>query len=168
MDEDEVLDVVDAHDEVTGRAPRGEVYRDRLLHRCAAVLVTDGQGRIFVHRRTATKLIHPGLYDMFVGGVVGAGEGYAAAAWREAREELGAPGLPEPEPVLRFLFEGEGGSWWTSVHRVRWDGPVRPQPSEVAWHAFLTPEELADRLDTWQWAPDGLAAWLRLSASPGR
>jgi hypothetical protein len=39
---------------------------------------------------------------------------------------------------------------------------VAPQREEVAWHAFLTEEELHARLPEWEWVPDGLAAYRRL------
>ncbi|WP_435970950.1 NUDIX domain-containing protein [Streptomyces sp. Qhu_M48] len=161
---EEILDVVDEHDRVVGRAPRGEVYARGLIHRCVFVRVRDASGRVFVHRRTPTKLVFPGLYDMFVGGVVGAGESYDEAALREAEEELGVSGLPRPEPVLRFLYDSEGvaGKWWSAVYEVRCDLPVHPQAEEVAWHSFLTEEELDRRLDDWEWVPDGLAAHERL------
>ncbi|SDD40791.1 NUDIX domain-containing protein [Streptomyces prasinopilosus] len=165
---DEILDVVDEHDRVTGRAPRGEAYARGLRHRCAFVLVRDAEDRIFVHRRTPTKLIHPSLYDMFVGGVVGAGESYAEAALREAEEELGVSGLPRPSHLFTFLYDaGDGRSWWSAVHEVRCDLPVRPQPEEVAWHAFLTEPELERRLGDWDWAPDGLEAYEQLRARRG-
>ncbi|MFJ3163996.1 NUDIX domain-containing protein [Streptomyces kanasensis] len=165
---DELLDVVDEHDEVVGRLPRGEVYARGLRHRCVFVLARDPDDRIFVHRRTATKLAFPSLYDMFVGGVVGAGESYDAAALREAEEELGVRGLPRPEPVLTFLYDdgpGGRGSWWSRVYEVRCTSRVSPQPEEVAWHAFLTEAELTERLSEWPWVPDGLAAWERLRAA---
>lgn len=163
---DEVLDVVDRHDRVTGRAPRGEVYAGGLLHRCVFVQARDARGRIFVHRRTASKLVFPSAYDMFVGGVVGAGESYAEAALREAGEELGVAGLAQPVPLFKFLYEGPGGAWWSYVHEVRCELPVRPQESEVAWHAWLSEEELAARVadGEWEWVPDGLEAYRRLRA----
>lgn len=163
---DEVLDVVDRDDRVTGRAPRGEVYARGLLHRCVFVLARNAEGRIFVHRRTASKLVFPSAYDMFVGGVLGAGEEYAEAALREAEEELGVSGLGQPEPLLKFLYEGPGGAWWSYVHEVRCELPVSPQVSEVAWHAWLTEEELAARVvgGEWPWVPDGLEAYRRLRA----
>ncbi|WP_078909853.1 NUDIX domain-containing protein [Streptomyces sp. NRRL S-87] len=188
---EEILDVVDTEDRVVRQAPRGEVYARGLRHRCVFVQVRDGAGRIFVHRRTSGKLVFPSLYDMFVGGVVGAGEEYAAAALREAEEELGVAGLAQPVPLFKFLYEDAGdgsgdgsgsgpgggsgaesgsgsvGSWWSYVYEARWDGPVEPQASEVAWHAFLDEAEVAARLGTWEWVPDGLEAYRRLAAFRG-
>ncbi|MDN3293567.1 NUDIX domain-containing protein [Streptomyces ficellus] len=162
---DEILDVVDEHDRVVARLPRGEVYARGLRHRCVFVFVRDAEDRVFVHRRTATKLVFPSLYDMFVGGVVGAGESYDEAALREAREELGVPGLPRPTRLFRFLYEGgERGSWWSAVYEVRCELPVSPQAEEVAWHAFLPEPELEARLGEWEWVPDGCAAYEHLRA----
>lgn len=159
---DELLDIVDEQDRVVGRARRGEVYAAGLRHRCAFVLARDDQDRIFVHRRTARKLVFPSLYDMFVGGVVGAGESYDAAALREAEEELGVPGLPAPVPLFKFLYETSEHAWWSSVYEVRCPSEVTPQPEEVAWHAFLTEDELDRRLTEWAWVPDGFEAYRRL------
>src|SRR3569833_148195 len=160
---EELLDIVDASDQVIGRSPRGEAYARGLRHRCVFVFVRDGSGRIFVHRRTPDKLIFPAMYDMFVGGVVGAGETYADAALREAEEELGVSGLPRPASLFSFLFEGpEGHTRWSRVYEARCDLPVNPQVEEVAWHAFLTEEELARRLPEWNWVTDGLESYQRL------
>ncbi|MFC7306865.1 NUDIX hydrolase [Streptomyces monticola] len=159
---DEILDIVDEQDRVVGQSPRGEAYAKGLRHRCAFVLARDGDGRIFVHRRTPEKLVFPSLYDMFVGGVVGAGESYDTAALREAEEELGVSGLPQPTPLFKFLYETDEHSWWSYVYEVRCELPVHPQAEEVAWHAFLPEAELTRRLSEWQWVPDGLAAYRRL------
>ncbi|MFE5487060.1 NUDIX hydrolase [Streptomyces sp. NPDC056527] len=166
---EEILDVVDENDEVVGQAPRAEVYARGLIHRCVFIQARDAQDRIFVHRRTPSKLVYPSLYDMFVGGVVGAGETYDDAALREAEEELGVSGLPRPEPLFRFLYDSGGvaGKWWSAVYEVRCALPVRPQVEEVAWHAFLPEAEVAERLGEWTWVPDGLAAYERLRAHRG-
>jgi isopentenyldiphosphate isomerase len=162
LSQDEILDIVDENDRVIGQAPRHRAYAERLRHRAAFVLVRDAAGRVFVHRRTARKLVFPSYYDMFVGGVVGAGETYDEAARREAAEELGVADLPAPTPLFRFLYEAPEHTWWSAVYEVRCDAPVDPQPEEVAWHAFLTEDELHDRLDEWTWVPDGLDAYRRL------
>jgi 8-oxo-dGTP pyrophosphatase MutT (NUDIX family) len=162
LDSDELLDIVDAEDRIVGQAPRGEATARRLRHRCVFVLARDAEDRIFVHRRTAEKLVFPSLHDMFVGGVVGAGEGYDEAAKREAEEELGVCGLA-PTPLFRFLYDSPEHTWWSAVYEVRVTTPVDPQVEEVAWHSFLTESQLTRRLDDWAWVPDGLAAWHRLT-----
>ncbi|MBO1331889.1 NUDIX hydrolase [Streptomyces sp. VRA16 Mangrove soil] len=162
---EEILDIVDEHDRVVGQAPRGEAYARGLRHRCAFILARNPAGEVFVHRRTTTKLVFPGLYDMFVGGVVGAGESYDEAALREAEEELGVSGLPQPTPLFKFLYDGgERGTWWSYVYEVTFDLPVKPQAEEIDWHAFLTPQELERRIGAWEWTPDGLAAYHRWKA----
>jgi 8-oxo-dGTP pyrophosphatase MutT (NUDIX family) len=162
---DEILDIVDEHDRVIGRSPRGEAYARNLRHRCVFIRARDARGRLFVHRRTPTKLVFPSLYDMFVGGVVGAGESYDDAALREAEEELGVSGLPRPEFLFKFLYDdGTGRTWWSAVYEVRCELPVSPQAEEVAWHTFLTDDEVEARLKDWEWVPDGLAAHERLKA----
>lgn len=160
---DEILDIVDAEDNVIGRAPRGEATAKRLRHRCVFILARDADDRIFVHRRTAEKLVFPSMHDIFVGGVVGAGESYDEAAKREAEEELGVSGL-SPLPLFRFLYESPEHTWWSAVYETRTPTAVAPQPEEVAWHTFLTESELAARLSEWEWVPDGLDAWRRLNA----
>ncbi|POX53970.1 NUDIX hydrolase [Streptomyces sp. Ru71] len=161
---DEILDIVDLHDQVIGQSPRGEAYARGLRHRCVFIQARDADGRVFVHRRTPTKLVFPSRYDMFVGGVVGAGESYDDAALREAEEELGVTGLPRPTFLFKFLYDdGAGQSWWSAVYEVRCELPVRPQVEEVAWYAFLTEEELRARLGEWEWVPDGMAAYERLT-----
>ncbi|KUN84958.1 NUDIX hydrolase [Streptomyces bungoensis] len=163
--EDEILDIVDEHDRVVAQVPRGEAYARGLRHRAVFVEVRDAAGRLFVHRRTATKLVFPSLYDLFVGGVVGAGESYDEAALREAEEELGVTGLPRPAHLFTFLYDdGAGKSWWSAVYEVRCELPVRPQAEEVQWHGFLADDEVERRLGDWDWVPDGLAAYERLRA----
>ncbi|GAB7034512.1 NUDIX domain-containing protein [Streptomyces sp. NPDC021749] len=164
MNADEVLDIVDENDQVVGQAPRGESYARRMRTRAAFVLVRDAEDRIFVHRRTPEKLVFPAHYDMFVGGVVGAGESYDQAALREAEEELGVRGLPQPEPLFKFLYETAEHTWWSAVYQVRCTLPVTPQEAEIDWYAFLTDEELIARLDVWPWTPDGMAAYRQLLA----
>ncbi|MGW2564755.1 NUDIX hydrolase [Streptomyces sp. NPDC001537] len=165
---DEILDIVDENDQVVGRSPRGEAYAKGLRHRCVFIQARDAEGRLFVHRRTPTKLVFPSLYDMWVGGVVGAGESYDEAALREAEEELGVSGLPSPRFLFKFLYDdGAGRTWWSAVYEVRCELPVSPQAEEVAWHAFLPETEVRQRLSEWEWVPDGLDAYQRLMRYDG-
>jgi 8-oxo-dGTP pyrophosphatase MutT (NUDIX family) len=162
-DADEILDVVDDRDRVTCQTRRADVMARGLRHRCASVRVRDPLGRLFVHRRSPVKLVFPSMYDVVVGGVLGAGESYDEAALREAEEELGVCGLPAPQPRFTFLFDSPGHSWFVRVYEVECALPVRPQPEEIEWWDFLGEEELERRLPGWDVVPDGLECHRRLN-----
>jgi isopentenyldiphosphate isomerase len=165
---EEILDVVDQDERVVGQLPRADVYARRLTHRCAVVLVRNAAGEVFVHRRADDKLAFPAAYDMFVGGVVGAGESYDEAAAREAAEELGVSTLDTPRFVFRFRYDDPVcGSWWMAVYEMRHDGPVHPQESEIAWYDWVAPAELDRMRAELPWTPDCAEAYERWLARPG-
>jgi isopentenyldiphosphate isomerase len=149
----ELVDVVDEDDRVVATVTRREIRARDLLHRCTYVLVRNSAGEILVHRRTDTKDINPGAYDVFAGGVCAAGESYDEGARRELAEELGVVGAE-----LRFLFRhryrGSPGQAWGAVYETRWDGPVALQASEVSWSAWVTPARLRAMLAELEFCPD--------------
>ena len=55
----------------------------------AVVVRSTVAGDVLVHRRAGWKDLWPGYWDLAVGGVVGVGEPWPAAARRELAEELG-------------------------------------------------------------------------------
>jgi isopentenyldiphosphate isomerase len=156
----EQVDVVDEDDRVLRITTRAEMRRHNLLHRNVAVLCLDSAQRIYLHRRTRTKDLFPGLYDVFSSGVVGAGEDYAEAAKRELAEELGIEG-PVPERLFRHRYEGAQTRSHTVVFRVLWDGPIVHQASEVEWGEFRTRAELAENRQGIVLVPDGQALFAR-------
>lgn len=59
---------------VLGVFQRVYVEKHNLLHRAVGLFVQNEAGEVYVHRRAPTKSMHPNMYDMFVGGLVVAGE----------------------------------------------------------------------------------------------
>ena len=55
---------------------------------CVGALIRDGSGRIFVQRRSLTRRLFPGIWDI-VGGHVEQGESPLEALAREIKEETG-------------------------------------------------------------------------------
>jgi isopentenyldiphosphate isomerase len=152
-----MVDLVDEDDRVIGRAPRSEVRRRNLLHRGAGVLCRNSAGDVYVHRRSDTKDVFPGLYDAFAGGIVASGESYEQAARRELAEELGVVGA-ELRPLVKQRYRGPDLQTWNTVFEAVWDGPIVHQVEEIAWGAFVPVGELRQRLDSWELVPDGLMA----------
>jgi 8-oxo-dGTP pyrophosphatase MutT (NUDIX family) len=161
-DPDPAAEPVAVYDEagaVIGVAPRGEVYARSLWHGVGGVLLRSGDGqRVYVHRRSAIKLVMPGLHDCWAGGVIGPGEDPATTAARELAEELGVTGVPlTPLFTLRY-DEGDGGlRSHLFAFEARHDGPVHHQPEEVADGGWMPLPELRARLadPAWPFVPDG-------------
>jgi isopentenyldiphosphate isomerase len=156
----ELVDVVDDDDRVVTTVTRREMRAAGLLHRCTYVLLRNAAGQVLVHRRTDTKDIHPGAYDVFSGGVCAAGESYDDCARREVAEELGVMGVD-----LRFLFRhryrGPGAQAWGAVYEGQWDGLVRHQESEVAWSGWVALEQLERMLSEVPFCPDSREIFMR-------
>lgn len=139
---EELVQLYDDSGRPTGSAPRSVMRRDNLRHGATAIVVRDSTGRILVHRRTETKDLYPGHWDLAAGGVLQFGEEPAASARRELAEELGI------DTELVALGEGDFADDRTRCHThlylAHWDGPVRLQPEEVAAIDWLTPAQALD------------------------
>jgi 8-oxo-dGTP pyrophosphatase MutT (NUDIX family) len=120
--------------------------------------------RLYVHRRTDTKDVYPGLYDPTCGGVMAADETADECAERELAEELGVSAAPE----FRFRTPFVDGTirYVAHVYDVRSDGPFTHQPEEVAWGGWMDLEEVRAKAEDPEWpvVPDGRALileWFR-------
>lgn len=140
---DEIVTIVDATNRPVGDQPRRLMRERNLPHRATYIFVFDLEGRVLVQRRTATKDLYPGYYDLAAGGVVAAGESFEACAEREAFEELGIRATPL---VRRFDFYFGNqhtrcfGRAYTCVH----EGPFTLQAEEVESVRFHSAREIAD------------------------
>jgi len=152
---EELVDVVDDEDRVVRRAPRAEMRRENLLHRAVYVLVLNAHGELFVHRRTTTKDVYPGYFDVTVGGVVGAGEDYDTAARRELAEEVGIVGAPIT-PLFAVRFADVSTRLIGRAYLARSDGPIRLQAEEIAWGAFVPLTEAERVMREERCCPDGV------------
>jgi len=161
--QDEQVALVDAAGAVVGSAPRSVMRRDNLPHLVVAVLVRDPSGRVYVHRRTGTKDVFPGMHDAFVAGCLRAGEEPLDAATRELAEELGVTGV-RLEPILTDWYADASTQHLCHVWTTTYDGPVTHQVEEIAWGAWLAVDELRARLTdpSWAFVPDGRALLERL------
>jgi isopentenyldiphosphate isomerase len=128
---DELVDLVDADDEVLEVVTRAEM-RSRgasARHRACYVAVVTSRDELVVHRRADWKDVYPGWWDVCFGGVLGAGEAWDDAARRELQEEAGV----EAEVVLlgRAVWEQPDVALNGRVYLARHDGPFPCPDGEV-------------------------------------
>ncbi len=160
----EIVALVDRTGAVVGSAERSVVRRENLLHAATAVLVRDGQGRIYVHRRSPDKDWAPSHHDAAAGGVLTLGEEPEAAAARELAEELGITGA-ELRPLGVSVYEDDTTRCVEHCFETRWDGVIRHADGEVVWGAWMPLSELAGHLadPDWLFVPDTRALLARLA-----
>jgi isopentenyldiphosphate isomerase len=159
--DEELVYEVDEDDRILRIVRRGELTDNNLRHRTVEILFRDSAGRILVHRRAEVKRVFPKHYDMFVAGMVPAGESYDQAARREAAEEVGQRDIVL-RPAGRWRYDHDPVPQWGSVYTATVTGPVVPQPEEVEWFGFLTEAELAESIAQNQFCPDSLYFYRRM------
>ena len=154
--ESELVDVVNKDDQVIRTTTRAAVRAENLLHRGVFIAVMSTDGRLLVHQRSEHKDVWPGYWDTTVGGVVGAGETYEAAAVRELAEEIGVSGEVGIEPIGNGIYEDAEVRVVGRCFRVIHDGPYRFTDGEIVAARLVTPEELSDLLLRERFVPDSL------------
>jgi isopentenyldiphosphate isomerase len=88
--EDELLDIVNEHDEVIGVISRSQAYAENKLASLRAVwlLIKNQDSKFWIPRRQSTKKNLPNYLDGSAVGHVSSGETYEQAMIREVQEEL--------------------------------------------------------------------------------
>ena len=152
---DEIVAIVDEHNNVIGAAPRREMRAQRLRHRSTYILVFNSQGELFVQKRTATKDVFPSYYDAAAGGVVLAGESYEQGASRELEEEMGIRGIPLTR-LFDFPFEDANTRVWGCAFSCVYDGEVVLQEEEVESGAFMPIDDVLRLAQSRLFTPDGM------------
>ncbi|UUY08463.1 NUDIX hydrolase [Pseudomonas sp. J452] len=148
---------VDAQDCLLGSLPRAELRERGLIGRGTFILLFNAAGELCVHRRTLSKAIYPGYWDVAAGGMVGEGESYAESAARELQEELGIAGV-ELREHGRFFFDQPDNRLWCAVFSAVSDAPLVLQPEEVLEAVFLPLPEVLREAESKPFCPDSLQA----------
>ncbi len=141
---DELLAVVNALDEEIGAEARGRIHREGLLHRAVHVLVFDAGGRLIIQQRSEKKDTFP-LHWECVGGHLGPGEDYGAAATREVEEELGVK-VHSLERLCKVDACDMTGNEFITIYRGRTSEEPRPEPQEIIALDRLTMQALRDEI----------------------
>jgi len=156
----ELIAWVDRQDQLLGSLPRAELRERGLIGRGTFILLFNSAGELCVHRRTLSKAIYPGYWDVAAGGMVQANETYAESAARELAEELGVSGV-ELTAHERFFFDQPDNRLWCAVFSAVCDGPLKLQPEEVLEARFIAVDQVLRETSEKPYCPDSLAALKR-------
>lgn len=160
---EEIVQIVDEENRKLGELPRRLMREQGLIHRAGYILVFNAAGELFIQKRTASKDIYPGYWDVAAGGVVQGGESYEQSAERELAEELGIG----PGP-LTFLFdqyyEDADNRVWGRIFSCVHEGPFTLQEEEVEDGRFMLPRMALDLSASEPFTPDSVLILQRILA----
>jgi len=154
---DELFDIVNEDDEVTGQEMRSRVHQLGLWHRGAHVLLFTLDNKLIVQQRSKTKSQSPLALDCSVSEHVTAGETYHAAAIRGLNEELGVTGI-ELQPLVKFKMNyGPNDNEISMIFKSTTDPEsIIFDPEEIERVDAYTLEELQNRLEQ---KPESFSYW---------
>ncbi len=159
----ELIAWVDGQDRLLGALPRAELRERGLIGRGTFILLFNSAGLLCVHRRTLSKALYPGYWDVAAGGMVLSGESYAESAARELEEELGIGGV-ELREHERFFFDQADNRLWCAVFSAVSDAPLKLQAEEVSEAHFMAPAQALRDTSRKPYCPDSLEALKRYLA----
>ncbi|MDX5373990.1 MAG: NUDIX hydrolase [Pseudomonadaceae bacterium] len=148
---------VDEQDRPLGAVSRAELRERGLIGRGTYILLFNSAGQLCVHRRTLSKALYPGYWDVAAGGMVLADESYAESAARELAEELGIVDAELTEHA-HFLYDAAESRLWCRAYSAVSDAPLVLQPEEVLEAKFLDLDEALRDTRIRPYCPDSLAA----------
>ncbi len=140
---DELLDVVNDSDEVTGQAMRSVVHQQGLWHRGVHVFLFNEQGEMLIQKRSADRANSPSLWDCSVSEHVKAGESYLEAAMRGLKEEMGVEGIEISRRGKIQMEYGVNDNEISEIYEGRLNGKsVQFDPSEIAEVKFMSLDDI--------------------------
>jgi isopentenyldiphosphate isomerase len=142
----ELLDVVDENDRVTGVKTRGEIHAQGLMHRAVHILVFNSSAELFIQKRSMSKDNNPGLWDSSAAGHVDSGEDYYDCAIRELGEELGISVGRPLEQLFRLPASPITDMEHCIVYRCINEGPFGLEAEEIDQGAWISSTEMDRRV----------------------
>ncbi len=150
-DDNELLDIVTADDQVIGTIVRGDY--DRLVNenlgylRAIDILLVNSNGELWIPKRPPHKKIAPNGLDYSCGGHVASGETYLESALREIDEELQLKLSAEDLEFVK-MFRDDDIHYIRAVYIYRSDEVPQYNPDDFVSWEWLTPEALLAKLDS--------------------
>jgi isopentenyl-diphosphate delta-isomerase type 1 len=165
----EMIDVFDAQGAPLGLALRDEAHRKGLWHRAVNVFLFRSDGRLLIQKRSRSKDVWPGTWDLSAAEHLQPGETFLEGAIRGLREELAIDVEAESMHALGGVFpskleDPDGGIRdyeFQQSFRVTTDQLAEPDFEEVAELAVI---ELSVLKAAFMSTPAAYTPWFRSRA----
>nr|WP_320010040.1 NUDIX domain-containing protein [uncultured Desulfobulbus sp.] len=158
---EEIVAIVDRDNTVIGAVTRRIMRQQKLIHRASYILVFNTEGELFIQKRSLSKDIFPGYWDLAAGGVVLADESYEESAKRELKEELGISGV-KLRPLFDQFYEDADNAVWGRIFACTSNGPFVLQEEEIDYGRFIGLGEIEELNAVEPVTPDGMMLLERL------
>ncbi len=148
MISEEMVDLVNEHNEVIATKSRREVIEKKLTNfRLVCAFMIHSDGRILIPRRALTKKLYPDALCL-IGGFVQSGETYEQALTREVFEETGIV-----FDSLQCSYLGSANPWhhgamgFVYAYQIKIKDKISFISDEFSELFWLTPEEIQQKID---------------------
>ena len=159
---EELVVLVDEHDNQVGLMPKMEAHEKAVLHRAFSVFVFNDQSELMLQQRAATKYHSPLLWTNTCCSHQRDGETSLAAGKRRLQEEMGFDcDLTE---VFQFGYKAPFDNGLTEheldhVMIGTYNGEPNINPEEVASHKWMSLEDVKNDMED---NPQQYTAWFKI------
>jgi len=155
--------LVDEQDNPLGTMEKMAAHEQALLHRAFSVFLFNSKGEMLLQKRALTKYHSGGLWTNACCSHPRPGETNLEAASRRTREELGIE--PDIKPAFAFTYKAEFDNGLTEhefdhVFVGSYEGPIHPDPEEVADYCYLPISEIRARMAS---DPHHFTEWFKIA-----
>lgn len=170
---EETVYVVNEKDQFVRKVTRKEVRENALLHRSARVIIANKEGKFLIQKRSASKDIHPGMWDIGIAETARNGDSYESTAMRGLYEELGITGVSNIQLMHSVLFKlkyfSSSHNILCKVYSLVYNGEIHVQEEEIDEIRFVTKEETINLMEKADFNPVGKVVfnkYLELNLTP--
>lgn len=145
---EELIEIVDNNDRVTGTMLRSEATAQNLLHfRAIYAWLVNSRGELYVPTRGDWKKLYPGGYDFSVSGQVAVGESYEDALRRETEEELHFNVDDHPwREVATLTPQRDGVACFLKLFEITADIDPEFNKEDIQSAIWLTPKQILSNI----------------------
>lgn len=160
---EELVDIVDSQGKTIYYVSRSQMRKYNLPHRSSHILVFNSRKELLVLKRSVSKDIYPGFWELGPGGVVCKGESYIDCATRELFEEVGAKA--PLVPLFEMYFSDVSNNVLTHVFLCALPlVKIRAQKSEVAAFKWIPQKDILSFAAQNLVTPDSRAIYSQFSS----